>query len=231
MVARVVSVITTVLSPFATMAKRGIDDVTSDGWEKCFSKTYNKEYWFNSLDGTKSWTDPHKKTKSGTAADSSAESDPKSVSIGKTIAQPKVAIIVPYRDVSKERTREQQLHRFVPEMCKYLDKSGADYEIFIVEQSDDKRKFNRGKLLNIGFDIACKQNCSIFIFHDVDLLPSLELQPYYLQLPTENPIHIARVWDRYNSNPSYFGGVVSFSKQMFERVNGFPNTFWGKRKH
>ena len=207
------------------MAKRNIDEIPSDGWEKCFSKTYNKEYWFNSVDGTKSWTDPHKKSK----GDEGEETDSAKANTNKreAISRPKVAIIVPYRDVSKERIREQQLYRFVPEMCKYLDASGADYEIFIVEQSNDKRKFNRGKLLNIGFDIACKQNCSIFIFHDVDLLPSLELRPYYTQLPSEKPIHIARVWDRYNSNPSYFGGVVSFSKEMFERVNGFPNTFWG----
>lgn len=212
-----------------TMAKRSIDEGDSksrlDGWEKCFSKTYNKEYWFNSADGTKSWTDPHKKTKGNEEKAAKTESSLKKVEIAE--AQPKVAIIVPYRDASEERTREQQLRRFVPEMCKYLNESGADYGIFIIEQSDDKRKFNRGKLLNIGFDIACKHNCSIFIFHDVDLLPSKELQPYYLQLPTDKPIHIARVWDRYNANPSYFGGVVSFSKEMFERVNGFPNTFWG----
>lgn len=211
------------------MAKRNMDEAPSEGWEKCFSKTYNKEYWFNSVDGTKSWTDPHKKPKSGENEEAKTATNDTNTNTDKidVSLQPKVAIIVPYRDVSKERTREQQLQRFVPEMCKYLDASVADYEIFIVEQSNDRRKFNRGKLLNIGFDLACKQNCSIFIFHDVDLLPSAELRPYYLQLPTEKPIHIARVWDRYNSNPSYFGGVVSFSKEMFERVNGFPNTFWG----
>lgn len=213
------------------MAKRSIDEGDSKGslggWEKCFSKTYNAEYWFNSADGTKSWTDPHKKTRSNEEESIKVESS-KQKEAAINNSQPKVAIIVPYRDASQERTREQQLRRFVPEMCKYLDNSGANYEIFIIEQSDDKRKFNRGKLLNIGFDIACKHKCSILIFHDVDLLPSQELQPYYLQLPTDKPIHIARVWDRYNANPSYFGGVVSFSKEMFERVNGFPNTFWGE---
>eukprot|EP00428_Durinskia_dybowskii_P060938 CAMPEP_0170373746 /NCGR_PEP_ID=MMETSP0117_2-20130122/10232_1 /TAXON_ID=400756 /ORGANISM="Durinskia baltica, Strain CSIRO CS-38" /LENGTH=224 /DNA_ID=CAMNT_0010628655 /DNA_START=361 /DNA_END=1031 /DNA_ORIENTATION=- len=112
-------------------------------------------------------------------------------------------------------------------MVSFLHSSGVSFHVYIVEQSEDNRKFNRGKLLNIGFAIAVREGCNVFIFHDVDLLPSEELKPYYTQLPTVNPIHIARVWDRYNSNPNYFGGVVSFSKEMFERINGFPNNFWG----
>jgi hypothetical protein len=66
----------------------------------------------------------------------------------------------------------------------------------------------------------------VFVFHDVDLLPSPELGRWYAKMPTK-PIHIARVWDRYSNNPKYFGGVVSFSKSDFRRINGYPNTFWG----
>ncbi len=137
----------------------------------------------------------------------------------------------------------------------------VDYHIYIIEQSNDERKFNRGKLLNIGFDIAKKNKCrrgkqggggggengngngnengsgdgnepvvdhDVFIFHDVDLLPTNEeiLGPYYTQFPSV-PIHIARVWDRYSNNPKYFGGIVSFSASDMKRINGYPNTFWG----
>jgi hypothetical protein len=113
----------------------------------------------------------------------------------------------------------------------------SDYHIYIIEQSDDGRKFNRGKLLNIGFDIARKRNFSkqaqqrqrphdVFIFHDVDLLPQADLGRAYAQFP-KVPHHIARVWDRYSNNPKYFGGVVSFSSSDFKRINGYPNTFWG----
>ena len=51
----------------------------------------------------------------------------------------KLGIIVPYRD------REQQLKRFLSHMKDYI--KDIDYEIFIVEQEDDK-PFNRVKLLN-----------------------------------------------------------------------------------
>jgi hypothetical protein len=112
----------------------------------------------------------------------------------------------------------------------------SDYHIYIVEQSDDGRKFNRGKLLNIGFDLARKNKCrldaqvhhDVFIFHDVDLLPGTGtgLERSYTQFPNV-PIHIARVWERYSNNPKYFGGIVSFSSSDMKRINGYPNTFWG----
>ena len=126
---------------------------------------------------------------------------------------------------------------FIPHMHTFLTKlisngSISDYHIYIIEQSDDQRKFNRGKLLNIGFDLARKNKCrrgtphDVFIFHDVDLLPGDDLGPYYAQFP-KAPIHIARVWDRYSNNPKYFGGIVSFSGSDMKRINGYPNTFWG----
>ena len=106
----------------------------------------------------------------------------------------------------------------------------VDYHIYIIEQSDDNRKFNRGKLLNIGFDIARKNKCrggkvanyDIFIFHDVDLLPGDDLGSEYTKFPRV-PLHIARVWDRYSNNAKYFGGIVSFSASDMKRINGYPN--------
>ena len=101
-----------------------------------------------------------------------------------------------------------------------------------IEQSNDERKFNRGKLLNIGFDYALKRSMKhppkhdIFIFHDVDLLPQQDVSDWYAKFPTK-PTHIARVWDRYSNNNKYFGGIVSFSEADMKRINGYPNTFWG----
>lgn len=144
-----------------------------------------------------------------------------------------VAIIVPYRDLHAAQKRAEHLRRFVPHMIDFLGKLKADglvstFHIYIVEQSNDGRKFNRGKLLNVGFDLArkSKHKHDVFIFHDVDLLPQEDLGAWYAKFPVK-PLHIARVWDRYSNNPKYFGGVVSFSSSDYKRINGYPNTFWG----
>lgn len=137
----------------------------------------------------------------------------------------KTAIIIPFRDLEKEQKRSEQLRRIVDFMEKYLD--NIYYKIFVIEQTDDKRKFNRGQLLNIGFEYARKEGYNNFIFHDVDLLPSKELRKYYVEIPKKKPVHIAAVWDRYNNNPKYFGGIVSFNEKMFSLINGYPNNFWG----
>ena len=155
-----------------------------------------------------------------------------------------VAIIVPYRDLHQEQRRAAHMAQFVPHMIQFLTKlqtarKVSDFHIYIVEQSNDGRKFNRGKLLNIGFDWARrkqqqqqkqkqkqKQQHDVFIFHDVDLLPQDDLAAAYATFP-KTPYHIARVWDRYSNNPKYFGGIVSFSSSDFKRINGYPNTFWG----
>ena len=143
-----------------------------------------------------------------------------------------VAIIVPYRNLHSAQHRASHLKQFIPHMNQFFKKLlkknlVSNYHVYIVEQSDDGRKFNRGKLLNIGFDYARKQDKhDVFIYHDVDLLPQDDLGEWYAKFP-KSPIHIARVWERYSNNPKYFGGVVSFSASDYKRINGYPNTFWG----
>ena len=64
----------------------------------------------------------------------------------------KIAIITPFRDTTPDKARTKQLIEFAKYMNTYLE--GLKYTIFLVEQSDDNKLFNRGKLLNIGFDRA-----------------------------------------------------------------------------
>jgi len=148
-----------------------------------------------------------------------------------------VAIIVPFRDLHRAQNRARHLRTFLPHMQQFLEKlvqhhKIRNYHVYIIEQSDDQRKFNRGKLLNIGFDYAVKYGTKmgyhhdVFIFHDVDLLPGDDLGSWYSRFP-KKPLHIARCWDRYSNNEKYFGGIVSFSESDMRRINGFPNTFWG----
>lgn len=107
-----------------------------------------------------------------------------------------------------------------------------DFHVIIVEQSEDGHKFNRGKLLNIGFAIASsparaaavglggRKAFTSFCFHDVDLLPQDALARWYAAAPAR-PIHIAAAWPRYfEKNKSYVGGITSFAGHDFARING-----------
>lgn len=134
----------------------------------------------------------------------------------------KIAIIVPYRD-NPSQNRKEHLKQFLQHFKTYL--SGFQYKVFIIEQSDDNKKFNRGKLLNIGLGIAISKKYDILITHDVDLLPDNDLLPYYVT-KFEVPMHIAYRWNKYNFK-NYFGGIVSFTPKLIGKINGYPNDFWG----
>lgn len=135
----------------------------------------------------------------------------------------KLGVIVPYRN------REEQLELFQDIITKFLDKTlTCPYVIIVVDQID-KKEFNRGKLLNIGFKEAKEQDCDYVIFHDVDMLP-IEGDYSY----SNKPLQIAnnfvpdgdftRVIQR-----NYFGGATLFPVEDFEKINGYSNKYkgWG----
>ena len=130
----------------------------------------------------------------------------------------KLGIIVPYRD------RFIHLIMFKKAIKNYFESKEINYELIIVEQ-DDGKIFNRGMLLNIGFLKAKHLKCDYVAFHDVDMLP-IDVDYSY----SEYPIHIAT-----NFNPKdvriifdeYFGGVTLFPIDVFEKINGFSNEYWG----
>lgn len=210
-------------------------------WISKMSQKHNKIYYFNIVTGETSWKFPTIETCSPKKCDTGKRSidevlkgsNDEKVALKKKSSEEipskvEVAVIVPYRDLHVEQKRKLHLDRFIPEITNFLLQSNKSFRIYIVEQSDDNRKFNRGKLLNIGYELAKRDGCEIFTFHDVDLIPSKELLKYYTTKPMkDNPVHIARVWDRYSGNQSYFGGIVTFSTEQYENINGYPNNFWG----
>lgn len=170
-------------------------------WKKCFSKTHQEFYWFDATTGVTSWTEqveeqeeeikPAQKkqridedTSNSNINNNNDVKDDKSlhniseqvkINIPIKKKQIEIAIIVPYRDLHKEQNRKQQLDLFITSITKFMKPNKSNcvpYKVYVIEQSNDNRKFNRGKLLNIGFKIACKEGCRAFIFHDVDLIPS-----------------------------------------------------------
>jgi len=133
----------------------------------------------------------------------------------------KLSLIVPYRNRLNHLL--QFLFCFEEHMAKHY--SYVSYNFYIIEQHGDY-KFNRGKLLNIGFDIS-KDECDYFCFHDVDMLPIADSCNYSL---VTNPTHMAKHCTQYNyKHPywSYFGGVTLFDKENYIKCQGFSNEMWG----
>src|SRR5210317_952741 len=122
----------------------------------------------------------------------------------------------------------------------------TNYHIYIIEQESDRNdydslsdvykqinsrmaKFNLGRIKNIGFQIASKDNKDVdnhyYILSDVDLIPSMDLLPEYLRYP-KKPIHLANKGTRYNTdgkNENFLGGVLSINREDFTKCNGYPN--------
>ncbi|KAH7637854.1 beta-1,4-galactosyltransferase 1 [Dermatophagoides farinae] len=137
----------------------------------------------------------------------------------------RVAIIVPFRN------RTEHLTIFLQHMHSFLIKQNQiDYQIFIIEQADDK-PFNRANLLNIGFQesLGLEHEIDCFIFHDVDILPLNIEQTYSC---TKLPKHLCSYLDKFRFvliYPTLFGGVITISKEQFRHVNGYSNLYsgWG----
>ncbi|XP_018783616.1 PREDICTED: beta-1,4-N-acetylgalactosaminyltransferase bre-4 [Bactrocera latifrons] len=132
-----------------------------------------------------------------------------------------VAIVVPFRD------RYAHLTVFLRNIHPFLMKQHIAYRIFLIEQTNGKA-FNRAALMNIGFLEALKifpWDC--FIFHDVDLLP---LDNRNLYTCPRQPRHMSVSIDTLNFKLPYrsiFGGVSAMTREHFQLVNGFSNSYFG----
>lgn len=145
------------------------------------------------------------------------------------------SIIIPYRN------RLEHLEILVPRLREVLNK--LDYSIIVVEQADNKI-FRRGNLKNCG---AVYSRDGILIFHDVDHYP-LDNVLYYdnqsdVYLPVNkvnyvmndlSPREITDIPSGYRHfkdgvDSSFFGGVVTITKEAFTRINGYGSNFkgWG----
>lgn len=139
------------------------------------------------------------------------------------IAKEAIAILVPYRN------RATHLRIFVNYMNDFLIRQRRHFAIFFIEPIPQQR-FNRGKLLNVGFEIASKmQNFTCYFLHDVDLLP-LEIKRTYICPKVGTAKHWSSAIDKYGFQmpyASYLGGVTAVHSSDYKKINGFSNLFWG----
>ena len=140
-------------------------------------------------------------------------------------------IVVPYRD------RKTHLDIFAHLLRTYFARDKVDrhipYRVTVVEQ-EPGQPFNRGMLANIGFRLGQSQSDYTCV-HDVDYTPiwadyswsdapavllwyGAESRPINLQQPERRVIH---------KMEDYYSGVVLVPNNLFLRVNGFANDYWG----
>ena len=136
-----------------------------------------------------------------------------------------LGVCIPYRD-NGDGVRKEHLDTLVPYLTKFLNDRNIKHKIFIGHQVDDKL-FNRSGTKNAAFLAAKEEGCDYVAFHDVDMLPEDGADYSY---PEDNPVHIATYlsqWDYNLRDIEYFGGVVLFTIEQFEAVNGYHANYWG----
>tara|TARA_B100001094_G_C18085681_1_gene747612 strand:+ start:104 stop:775 length:672 start_codon:yes stop_codon:yes gene_type:complete len=119
-------------------------------------------------------------------------------------------VLIPYRD------REYHLNYFIktlPLFKEHLPNS----KVVVIEQNKGKL-FNRGKILNVGFNEY--KNCEYYITHDIDIIPDKQIICNIYNMKKD----IISIW-----NPHKFslGGIIKIKKDIIYDINGFPNYIWG----
>ena len=121
-------------------------------------------------------------------------------------------ILIPYRN------REEHLKYWIENTYPKLNKVLENLEVLIIEQSQDDKLFNRGKVLNVGFKYYDKDEYNYFT-HDVDHNP-INLLVY------NNEVNNSIISLKSGHNKS-LGGIIKFKGNTFKKINGFRNDYWG----
>uniref|UniRef100_H3BCF4 Beta-1,4-galactosyltransferase n=1 Tax=Latimeria chalumnae TaxID=7897 RepID=H3BCF4_LATCH len=133
----------------------------------------------------------------------------------------KVAILIPFRN------RYEHLPVLFRWLIPMLQHQRLQFAFYVVEQAGTQ-PFNRAMLFNVGFLEAMKDlDWDCVIFHDVDHIPENDRNYYGCG---QMPRHFAAKLDKYMYLLPYnefFGGVSGLTVEQFQKINGFPNAFWG----
>lgn len=141
-------------------------------------------------------------------------------------------ILIPFGDLKPEQNRSGQLEKLLAcfkDLC--TTKHGA-LDIVIAEQIEPRIMFNKGRVLNHGYAWYKQRHGrpSHVVVHDVDMLPNDRVFQRYFNTYKVSPMinmNTASFRKLYNGNCPIGGGVTGFASDVFEKINGFPNHFWG----
>jgi len=122
-------------------------------------------------------------------------------------------ILIPYRN------RKEHLELFLRYDIPLFEKYLQPYKVVIIEQEEGKL-FNRGMLLNIGFN-EYKDKTQFFFTHDVDILP---IEKCINELYTKTNDDVIRISVPHDFS---FGQICKFTNTSIFNINGFPNYIWG----
>ncbi|XP_069492029.1 beta-1,4-galactosyltransferase 4 [Ambystoma mexicanum] len=133
----------------------------------------------------------------------------------------RVAILIPHR------SREKHLLYLLQHLHPFLQRQQLEYGIYVIHQAGEA-KFNRAKLLNVGYLEALKEhNWDCFIFHDVDLVPENDFNLYLCDNEPKHLVVGRNVTGYRLRYKGYFGGVTAMTREQFAKVNGYSNNYWG----
>ena len=126
-------------------------------------------------------------------------------------------IIVPYRN------RAAHLDIFIRDAIPLFEKYLKPFKVVVVEQNDGKL-FNRGLLLNIGFN-EYKLQSEYFFNHDVDIIPKENciIELYNKNLSVKNNTFMGIL----TPDCDTLGTIIKFDNETFLKTNGYPNNMWG----
>jgi hypothetical protein len=122
-------------------------------------------------------------------------------------------IVIPYRN------RKKHLDKFISSTIRLLTNELIDCKVLVIEQTEGNL-FNRGALINIGYDLF-KDKAEFIITHDVDLYPTQECISKFYSKSFDGALGICC------SPCNTLGGIVKIPMHHFKTANGFPNNFWG----
>ena len=125
-------------------------------------------------------------------------------------------ILIPYRN------RKAHLEAFIAKVVPIFQKVLKSFKVVVIEQAEGKL-FNRGALLNIGYQ-ECKMDGKWFFNHDVDVYPNEEcVEKYYRNQPNA----VLGFTGIITPPCDTLGTVIKFPGTEFAKCNGYPNNFWG----